>query len=762
MPDRTLYGGRDLGLLDVGWPRVRFRPRNSRALARAARGVLVLSVVTAAAGVGLIASGVSSGDPGLSSGPSSAGAPAGANVILGTTGSAHGPTSVLGLTLAAGSTTPSGPGTSGGSSSSGDPADTPATVKPAVLDSGACPAPAPYATSPAQTILDQVDACLAQQLGQLSLVRQEPTATNPATANLDAVSALDNAHIWAVGASCTLLFTSDAGVHWVKDTHVPGGCTSILTGVSVQDPGHGWVVGANGTVLVCTANCNQSTATWGALSGAGVNGSLNFSGVWGQGNTVYAVGTLGGAGQIWACTANCNLVTAGPGPGKATWANVTPTNLGTIAPLAAVSDPGGGVIVVGSSSTVLLCTGPTCKATSWSRLHGSSAPTGVNLTAVWTSGANAALAVGPGAIWGCSANCSSSTAVWAQVAAGAASLTGVGSAGGPNGPAWATGTGGVILYCTASCENSSGVWAAESTPAVPAATDLEAISVSDPNHSWVVGPGGSIYGLANPPSDTTNHVSQAVADLAGALNPALWAGADGNHLVSPQGNQVFANIQDAIQDLMGIKRPQPAWVGPAISALDSAARLLATTAISDNACIPKKPQELTVANSELAAGDTATGQGHADAAVGHYQNAWTHANNAQGRPCAGITVSPSGAPQMTASNMVPGDTVGSGSISVTVTGSAASEVALYEQNLTGALVPGLTLQLVEDGATTLYNGPLNSSWTNSSPLVLPGTGGNTWALNEHHTFVFMVTFTKSSGNTYQHTNASVNFVWARS
>jgi hypothetical protein len=126
------------------------------------------------------------------------------------------------------------------------------------------------------------------------------------------------------------------------------------------------------------------------------------------------------------------------------------------------------------------------------------------------------------------------------------------------------------------------------------------------------------------------------------------------------------------------------------------------------------------------------------------------------------TVSPSGAPAFNAANLAPGDSV---STPATVTASGvgpASRLSIYEQSPTGTLVSQLNLRIVEDGSTVLYNGPLTSGPTSSSPLALPGTGsGGTWPAGEQHSFVFTVSFPSTAGNSFQSTNASVSFVWQR-
>jgi hypothetical protein len=125
------------------------------------------------------------------------------------------------------------------------------------------------------------------------------------------------------------------------------------------------------------------------------------------------------------------------------------------------------------------------------------------------------------------------------------------------------------------------------------------------------------------------------------------------------------------------------------------------------------------------------------------------------------TVSPAGAPVFSAAHLVPGDSL-SAPATVTANGGPPSRLSIYEQSASGTLVSQLTLKIVEDGSTVLYNGPLTSGPTSGSPLALPGTGtGGAWPAGEQHSFLFTVSFPSTAGNSFQSTNASVSFVWQR-
>ena len=94
-----------------------------------------------------------------------------------------------------------------------------------------------------------------------------------------------------------------------------------------------------------------------------------------------------------------------------------------------------------------------------------------------------------------------------------------------------------------------------------------------------------------------------------------------------------------------------------------------------------------------------------------------------GGPLAPATIDPAGAPDFDLSDMYPGEV---SSQTVTVTAPAGgttdpSQLAIYEPDASGALLPDLSLKVVEDGTTVVYDGPLATGWTAASPLVLPGT-----------------------------------------
>ena len=69
------------------------------------------------------------------------------------------------------------------------------------------------------------------------------------TGSVQAVTFTDATHGWAVGASGTILATTDGGATWRKQT---SGTTANLSAVTFPDATHGWVVDDNGTILATT------------------------------------------------------------------------------------------------------------------------------------------------------------------------------------------------------------------------------------------------------------------------------------------------------------------------------------------------------------------------------------------------------------------------------------------------------------------------------------------------------------------------------
>ena len=74
------------------------------------------------------------------------------------------------------------------------------------------------------------------------------------TGSVQAVTFTDATHGWAVGASGTILATTDGGATWsAQDSgHTAVGTRADLYAVAFIDATHCWAVGTDGTILATT------------------------------------------------------------------------------------------------------------------------------------------------------------------------------------------------------------------------------------------------------------------------------------------------------------------------------------------------------------------------------------------------------------------------------------------------------------------------------------------------------------------------------
>ena len=156
---------------------------------------------------------------------------------------------------------------------------------------------------------------------------------------------------------------------------------------------------------------------------------------------------------------------------------------------------------------------------------------------------------------------------------------------------------------------------------------------------------------------------------------------------------------------------------------------------------------------------------------------------------SGFTVSPTGAPAFTVTNMVPGDVRQISGITVQVTGTASSLTGIFESvpvNKTCAqdslgcpagvgiatdFAHELQLTILDNTTgLTVYSGTLDGlSLSAASPQRICAIGSTntgagcvqTWAAGELHSFTFTVSFPLGGGNTYQGTGTSLTFTWGR-
>lgn len=247
--------------------------------------------------------------------------------------------------------------------------------------------------------------------GTLSTTAPAPSA-GPTPPNFAAVWAADADHVYAAGTtaggagqiwscvasgmeSCTgsTVGSGNGQAPWTNITPtVPSVATTRLTGIAGSGANEVFVVGSGGTVLLCTGNACTAT-TWNSLTGSGIPpNTVNFAGAFAaDANDVYAVGANGsGAGQIWACSAACNQAVAGTG--KATWANVTPSGLGSTALFGVTGSSANTAWVVGAGGYAGYCAADCAAGTpAWTA---QSTGTTQDLYAVTLLSKTSALAVG--------------------------------------------------------------------------------------------------------------------------------------------------------------------------------------------------------------------------------------------------------------------------------------------------------------------------------------------------------------------------------
>ena len=118
----------------------------------------------------------------------------------------------------------------------------------------------------------------------------------PGLRTLAAVTSNGNGHFWAVGATGTVLFSTNSGQAWENiDASAAGGPTAAdtLNGVAFLDPDTGFVVGrrgAAGKIFRVTNATNPATRAWQDVSPVAGQGVLDFQGVAAGGGVAVAVG----------------------------------------------------------------------------------------------------------------------------------------------------------------------------------------------------------------------------------------------------------------------------------------------------------------------------------------------------------------------------------------------------------------------------------------------------------------------------------------
>lgn len=146
-------------------------------------------------------------------------------------------------------------------------------------------------------------------------------------------------------------------------------------------------------------------------------------------------------------------------------------------------------------------------------------------------------------------------------------------------------------------------------------------------------------GMSRPDRATSRWLDDSASHLRAALAPSLWSHplGDGNHLDVRLGGRAFDQSGQAVSAMRSI-RAAPSYLASSITTNTGyvvyATRLLATTAIADNSCTPRKASMLDIARRLIARGDTEFDKAHPVLAVTHYGNAWWHAIKARGAACA--------------------------------------------------------------------------------------------------------------------------------
>ncbi|MGI0045972.1 MAG: Ig-like domain-containing protein [Nitrosotalea sp.] len=146
----------------------------------------------------------------------------------------------------------------------------------------------------------------------------------------------------------------------------------------------------------------------------------------------------------------------------------------------------------------------------------------------------------------------------------------------------------------------------------------------------------SLTGLAQSDRDDKNNIDEAIKQVTESTQSSLWQ-ADGLHLDTKKGEQVFDDEKRAVNQLMDTvrhhKEPQAfdSTIEKNINTLVSVDQGIASTAISDaSSGTPNADsvKDLAQAQKEIvmAAGETSVG--HFDAAIDHYKNAWKQAQEA--------------------------------------------------------------------------------------------------------------------------------------
>ncbi len=312
--------------------------------------------------------------------------------------------------------------------------------------------------------------------GSTSWVQQ----TSPTTQDLNAVSALDSNHVWAVGANNggttdTAAFYN--GTSWSNQSFTVTTGKALL-GVSALDSSHVWAVGQN------LNGTNDNAAFFNGTSWAQQTFTVT------TGKNLNAVSALDST-HVWAVGDNINSTTDQVAFYNGTsWAVQPQTVTSGQKLLGVVAIAANDVWAVGMAGWVGNFNG-----TSWTFSQPAGIGASVNLTGVdgtdsshvWATAASGAVYFFNGTSWAVQSS--------AATADSAKQLNGIAAV--DSSDVWAVGNnisaaaGNAIFY-------NGSTWALQ-TLTTSAATNFSGVSASDANHVWAVAAGGVIYfrGLAS-------------------------------------------------------------------------------------------------------------------------------------------------------------------------------------------------------------------------------------------------------------------------
>jgi len=310
-------------------------------------------------------------------------------------------------------------------------------------------------------------------------------AATPVAANLYGVAMSSSTSGWAVGASCTIIRTTN-GVTWAQYTPIP--CldpTKTLRSVVLLSSSEGWAVGdsdANGHPAILHGTSLDSSPQWtqvpvnqvtptGPVSGIGLN-SITFAT---SGGNLWAVGASGVAAF---CQNNCSSMSS------SIWSTTTSPLTGAATPYQLNSvymDSDSDGWAVGQANPLGAPVLIQWNGYSWTQAASVLPVVTAPLYGVAMSGSSNAWAVG-----GTSTNVPSTLYfngnTWTGVAAPSCTCILKSAFMISGSETWSVGTNGVIMHST----TQGGTFSSTTSP-VPAAATLDTVFFTDSQNGWAGG-----------------------------------------------------------------------------------------------------------------------------------------------------------------------------------------------------------------------------------------------------------------------------------